>query len=608
MSNLEFLEVLLGLWPRFPTLVGESWPNLQPQLLQWLEQFEQAENKEEEARWIMHIEDELESQAPDVLALLYQALEDLAMESYLGEDEAGWSLVRVRGEGVIPISGDRRRIREGVSDLVHGPGEVIRYTDVRCDRRMAVGQEYAVYVSLTRQAVDEEAKALKIQPTEVQVYMLYPQEDWVLLGNSYQTIPVLAEADSPPILFRIRPRRPGTKHFHLVFLQNDVYLKVVPLEVEVTEEAIDEAELLAYYGLLPLERSFPPDMLLLVFAEEEQLRFVVHSGREKLGCTFQDMGTQDLHRDPAAFAQALAKEMNAWTRSGSLPEDRWQRELRDLGLRLFRDLFPQKLQDFFWSLPDDVRTLQILSDEPWIPWEMLRAQRRRSDGRTEEDERFFCERFALTRWLFDHGSPAVGLHLRPLALVAPPAGPDETELPAQQEEAESLRLCPGVDQEPANLAELEQVLAEGDLGVLHFACHGMYDPEDPLEGAALSVGGERFYPRIIEGERRNVGIGRPLVFVNSCEGGRGEFSLTGLGGWVEAFLAAGVGSFVGSMWEVRDKSAAEFARVFYEALAKRMSLAEAMLQARREIKKLGGPTWLSYCLYGNPWARVVKEE
>jgi CHAT domain-containing protein len=100
----------------------------------------------------------------------------------------------------------------------------------------------------------------------------------------------------------------------------------------------------------------------------------------------------------------------------------------------------------------------------------------------------------------------------------------------------------------------------------------------------------------------------PLVFLNACETGQMGLSLTGSGGWARAFVKAGVGSFVGSLWEAQDESAYHFAEMFYQQLLEGKTVANATRIARRAIRKAGDPTWLSYTVYANPLARIEQRE
>jgi CHAT domain-containing protein len=100
----------------------------------------------------------------------------------------------------------------------------------------------------------------------------------------------------------------------------------------------------------------------------------------------------------------------------------------------------------------------------------------------------------------------------------------------------------------------------------------------------------------------------PLVFMNACRTG-GEAPLyTRLAGWAHSFLAAGVGAFVGSLWEVRDGTARQFAEQFYRALLEGQDLGAALSIARESVRdEAGDPTWLAYAFYGDPAATVAWE-
>ena len=83
--------------------------------------------------------------------------------------------------------------------------------------------------------------------------------------------------------------------------------------------------------------------------------------------------------------------------------------------------------------------------------------------------------------------------------------------------------------------------------------------------------------------------------------------MTGLGGWTERMVGdIGVSAFVGSLWEVNDGLAAEFAIEFYTNLGAGQTFAEAFHAARLAIRarQPANPTWLAYTLYADPNAKV----
>ena len=80
--------------------------------------------------------------------------------------------------------------------------------------------------------------------------------------------------------------------------------------------------------------------------------------------------------------------------------------------------------------------------------------------------------------------------------------------------------------------------------------------------------------------------------------------------WAQAFVKAGAGAFIGSLWAVRSSSARTFAETFYtQFVDEAQPLGLATLAARRAITDDDGdPTWLAYTVYGNPAAKVATHE
>ena len=85
----------------------------------------------------------------------------------------------------------------------------------------------------------------------------------------------------------------------------------------------------------------------------------------------------------------------------------------------------------------------------------------------------------------------------------------------------------------------------------------------------------------------------------------------------EAFYNAGVNAFIGSLWEINDALAAQFARAFYDRLwglgefeGKAQPLGQAFHEARKVIRDAdpANPTWLAYVLYGDPYGQVILGE
>jgi len=99
---------------------------------------------------------------------------------------------------------------------------------------------------------------------------------------------------------------------------------------------------------------------------------------------------------------------------------------------------------------------------------------------------------------------------------------------------------------------------------------------------------------------------QPLVFLNACQAGRLGYKLTGIGGFAQAFLRAGAGAFVGTLWSVGDEPAFTFGKAFYDALLTGKSISETTTLARDAARTAGDATWLAYAVYAHPHARLTQ--
>ena len=76
-------------------------------------------------------------------------------------------------------------------------------------------------------------------------------------------------------------------------------------------------------------------------------------------------------------------------------------------------------------------------------------------------------------------------------------------------------------------AALDTFLARGGAHVVHFACHGHFDQEQPGRSLVM-LGGDSLRPDDVTGRYLAFGQSRPLVFLNACDTGGGA---SGSRGW-----------------------------------------------------------------------------
>jgi CHAT domain-containing protein len=98
-----------------------------------------------------------------------------------------------------------------------------------------------------------------------------------------------------------------------------------------------------------------------------------------------------------------------------------------------------------------------------------------------------------------------------------------------------------------------------------------------------------------------------LVFLSGCETGLASAGLEPFaqgieeGSLAQAFLAAGAGTVVATLWRVGDTGAADLAERFYRQLGLEggVSAAEALARSQREvIRARTGSGWAAYTVWG----------
>ena len=98
-----------------------------------------------------------------------------------------------------------------------------------------------------------------------------------------------------------------------------------------------------------------------------------------------------------------------------------------------------------------------------------------------------------------------------------------------------------------------------------------------------------------------------MVFLNACQVGRQGYSLTGTGGFARAFVNSGAGAFISTHWSVGDMPAFDFSETLYKKLLDGKNMMVAVAAARKAAKNQKELSWLSYVVYADPYARLIKQ-
>ena len=152
--------------------------------------------------------------------------------------------------------------------------------------------------------------------------------------------------------------------------------------------------------------------------------------------------------------------------------------------------------------------------------------------------------------------------------------------------------------------------------VIHFATHGLVNLRWPSRSALLlavgpgeSAGEDGF---LEAREIHRLSLSSDLVVLSACQTAVGRvLAGEGVQGLAQAFLHAGAGAVVATLWNVNDESAARFMGVFYEHLRDGEPATSALRAAKLEvIRRTPGATpahWAPFILIGDGERTILFE-
>jgi len=266
---------------------------------------------------------------------------------------------------------------------------------------------------------------------------------------------------------------------------------------------------------------------------------------------------------------------------------------RTIGERLFDSLIVGTVRDAYTSSlvrareQDAGLRLRLTIDAPEVaalPWEFLYDAQ-------EGDHVSLLREIPLTRYTAltrDHNTLDVTPPLRILGMVATPTNlqPLDVDQEKQRIERALEHLLERGDVDLQWVAgdtweALQTALDSNEWHVFHFIGHGTFDPIASEGQLAFCTEQGDFHPlsatalgRIFAGHRS-----LRLAFLNACEGGRTSdaelFSSVGA-----VLTRRGVPAVISMQFNISDRAALEFSRLFYDSLARGNSVDVAVTQAR----------------------------
>jgi hypothetical protein len=305
----------------------------------------------------------------------------------------------------------------------------------------------------------------------------------------------------------------------------------------------------------------------------------------------------------------------AWI-SSARDQHRFMLQFAPYVAELYTEIVPPEIRQALWDNRKMIGSIEVMSQEPFIPWEILQLV---EPGKSPEFEAPFLAQLGLVRWIANTGFAPASLRLRDGAayhVIPDYVNPDRV-LSAARDERDMLKQLFASRPAPTNSLDLVYFLRGGNFDLIHFACHGNVENTE-IYNANLELQdcyddrAKAYIPDLLTSAQvrsyadlRARLPDRPIVFINACETGQTGRALVGVGGMAEAFVSKGAGAVVAALWSVGDDAAFAFAKTFYETMLEGRTLAQATLDARDAARKSElGLSWLAYTVYGHPYARL----
>ncbi|MDX6484092.1 MAG: hypothetical protein QOE95_1863 [Gaiellaceae bacterium] len=434
---------------------------------------------------------------------------------------------------------------------------------------------------------------------------------------------VTAEAPYPTATFHLTPEPQGTEvrartlqAFYEVGGQT-IGMAVRPVAVVRSPDLLagteKPASLPGVALAIPTDAP-PPDLEIRILLDPD------HPGRllwtfntPHQGIILPDQGLPtEIGGDPKSFTRLLIDRVNS--KDGKLG-------IYPLLAGIGRDIANQ-MPDELWDLlravaAKSMRTpdVLILSQEPYVPWELAKL-----DGPLFDPDAppFLAAQVNLGRWVLPRRQKAPSRRQRPpqpppteLAIhsVAVVSGiydmPGWNRLLEAEGEADDLEKKLKAQPVTATVQEVLRCL-EGDppADLLHFAVHGIYDPNGAQDGLMLTDGAT-LDPFQVGGSDL---VKVPFVFLNACQVGAGNQVLGDYAGMAAEFLAAGASGVIAPLWSVKDTLAREIALAFYAATENgAVGPAAALRDARKGFqagRQAQSATYLAYQFFGHPTLKL----
>ncbi|MBU7001912.1 MAG: CHAT domain-containing protein [Theionarchaea archaeon] len=249
-------------------------------------------------------------------------------------------------------------------------------------------------------------------------------------------------------------------------------------------------------------------------------------------------------------------------------------ELKKMGTVIYKNFVPR---DFATKLVHHYLVLEV--EDVRIPWELMYS------------DEFFALKYAISRRIKSDKTSEIQKSKRikkKALIIADPTGttPEAiTECDYLKKILEHYFSVTYLRAEKAGKVDVMYHLSQG-YDIIHYAGELKGESCLPVYGDVLSCG-----------EIEKNLEGSPVIFINGC-GSAKTFSYD-IEGLAKVFLQKGALSFIGSLWRIHDRKAAEIAADFYRNCLY-YSVGESLRLSRKKNYSSEDVTWAAFVMYGDP--------
>lgn len=309
-------------------------------------------------------------------------------------------------------------------------------------------------------------------------------------------------------------------------------------------------------------------------------------------------GFIDLGTDAASEAAAMFSQF------ANLERGKHRARIEGFGEKLW-DRASAEFRELYWVLHDHYQrplTIQFISDDPHLPWELMRPYRK------DEVHPPLALRHAVARWIGRYaGYLSNRLPVGRMVTIAPRYPSARTRLSTAEATAARLVQRFRAEALQGTLVATNNLLENppaDPVALLHFTGHGLFNAA-AADASAIKL--EDGNLAVDEVRRREVKLGErwgTVVFFNACEVGATASALGSVGGWADAFASRKFRGFIAPLWAIDEEDAAQ---VTDELMTKIVTEGVPIGTALRDLRMQHGdvsPTFYSYLLYGDVTARL----